>query len=87
VREFLADYEGRRVEAVGFYDTSNMLTAARGSPNKTSLLQDVEVTVDGKTFCVGHVWVQQANAIWNAKPLKGPKSLSRPVSTGTRSGL
>jgi hypothetical protein len=73
-RDLLADYENKRVKAEGYYDKCNVITDFRTYKlNKTVLLQDVVVFVNDKELLIGHLWVQQANAIVNLKSKTGQK--------------
>ncbi len=70
-RHELSFYEGKKVEAVGYYQFSDVNA---GTQNRYSCIQDIEVTThDKRKMHFSYFYVQRSGEIQAAKPLKGDR--------------
>jgi hypothetical protein len=73
-RDQLKQYFGQRVMAQGVFDGSDIRTYYHSlRENRVCLVQDVVLSTGEKDMYIGHVWVQQANAIKNMNPVRGDR--------------
>jgi hypothetical protein len=63
-RDHLADYVDQRITVTGLFDKFS-LQVAGVRQWRTALLQDVYAEVEGKQIDIGHIWVQNAEAMKN----------------------
>jgi hypothetical protein len=63
-RDHLADYVDQRITVTGLFDKFG-LQVAGVRQWRTALLQDLYAEVEGKQIDIGHIWVQNAEAMKN----------------------